>query len=56
MKIDIKIEKKERKTNDDEKNLFSLKMSTYKQTIEGDFDFSELRELIEVIDNAIYQS
>ena len=37
----------------DEEQLFALKIETYKEKLEGKFTFSELRELIEIIDNAI---
>lgn len=37
----------------DEKSMFSFKLSTYKDTVEGKFERSELRQMIETIDNAI---
>lgn len=51
MKIEVKINRREK--TKDESDMFDLKMSTYKQVIEGRFEKSELRELIETIDNAI---
>ncbi len=41
------------KKSDDTKKLFTFKFKTYKDEIEGDFEESELRHLIEIIDNAI---
>ncbi len=51
MKINVKITKVEK--TKDEAHMFDLKLSTYKESIEGRFEKSELRELIGKIDNAI---
>lgn len=51
-KCDVKITP----LRDDEKrdrNWYSVKISTYKQVIEGKFEHWELRDLIGKIDNAI---
>lgn len=40
--------------SDDEKDMFMVNFSTYKQQIQGKFEKSELREIIETIDNAIH--
>ena len=52
MKIDIKITDLPNKV--DGKHMYRLKMTTYKQVIEGNFELSELREMIEIIDNKIH--
>lgn len=51
MKIDVKITRREK--TKDEADMFDLKITTYKQTIEGRFEKSELRHFIQTIDNAI---
>jgi len=51
MKIDVKIIP--RTKTKDESDMFDLKITTYKQKIEGRFEKSELRKLIATIDNAI---
>jgi hypothetical protein len=48
MRIEIKISPIE-----DSRDYYNLTMKTYKQEISGKFEKSELRELIEKIDNAI---
>lgn len=53
MKIDIKITPLERSEDVEDKYMFYLKISSYKEKIEGKFERSELRQLIETIDNAI---
>ncbi len=55
MKLDLKIEylgKKERK-GDAEKDVYFLKFKTYNATIEGKFEKSEIRHMIQILDNAI---
>lgn len=55
MKFDCKIEylgKKEDK-GEAEKHLYHLIFKTYNAQIEGKFEKSELRHLIQIIDNAI---
>ena len=47
MKIDTKVQQLEKE------DYYYLKISNYKQFIEGNFSREELRHLIEVIDNAI---
>jgi len=47
MKIDTKVQQLEKE------DYYYLKISNYKQLIEGNFSREELRHLIEVIDNAI---
>lgn len=41
------------KTKED-KDTYYVKIKTYKDQIEGKFEQSELRHLIEIIDNAIH--
>jgi hypothetical protein len=47
MKIDIKIKQLEKE------DYYYLRIANYKQLVEGNFSREELRNLIEVIDNAI---
>jgi len=55
MKLDLKIEylgKKEKK-GDTEKDMYSLSFKTYNAQISGKFKRSEIRHLIQQLDNAI---
>lgn len=55
MKFDLKIDylgKKENK-GDTEKDLYHLSFKTYNAEITGKFEKSEIRHLIEQLDNAI---
>jgi hypothetical protein len=47
MKIDIKVEQL------DKDDYYYMQIKNYKQVVEGKFSREELRNLIEVIDNAI---
>lgn len=38
----------------DEKDNFLIDFSTYKSNIQGRFEKSEIREIIEILDNAIH--
>ena len=54
MKLDLKIEhlgKKELKT--DEKDMYHISFKTYNASIEGKFERSEIRHMIQILDNAI---
>lgn len=56
MKFDLKIEylgKKEAK-GDAEKHLYNLVFKTYNAQIEGKFEKSEIRNMIQILDNAIW--
>ncbi len=44
-----KVEKK----GEAEKDMFWLKLKTYNATIEGKFEKSEIRHMIQILDNAI---
>lgn len=48
MNIDVKIKRLE-----DQSEYYKLKLSTYKETIEGKFSKEDLRYLIQQIDNEI---
>ena len=48
MNIDVKI-----KILEDKSEYYQLKLSTYKETIEGKFSKEDLRYLIQQIDNEI---
>ena len=48
--MDIKVKCKEVENRED---YYSLEISTYKEKIEGRFERSELRALLETIDNSI---
>jgi|TARA_R100000541_G_scaffold10209_1_gene18031 hypothetical protein len=48
MNIDVKIKRLE-----DQSEYYQLKLSTYKETIEGKFSKEDLRYLIQQIDNEI---
>jgi len=55
MKFDLKIEylgKKESK-HDTDKDMYHLSFKTYNADITGKFERSEIRHLIEMLDNAI---
>jgi len=55
MKYDLKIEhlgKKEDK-HDAEKDMYYLSFKTYNAQISGKFERSELRHIIQILDNAI---
>jgi len=54
MKLDLKIEhlgKKEKKS--DEKDMYHISFKTYNASIDGKFERSEIRHMIEILDNAI---
>tara|TARA_R110002167_G_scaffold331706_1_gene538406 strand:- start:57462 stop:57629 length:168 start_codon:yes stop_codon:yes gene_type:complete len=53
MKIKVRIEQIPNTKEESETNMFRLKLKTYSQEIEGRFERSELRDLIEKIDNGI---
>lgn len=44
-----KVEKK----GDTEKDMFHLSFKTYNATIEGKFEKSEIRHMIQILDNAV---
>ena len=48
MNIDVRIKRFE-----DQSEYYQLKLSTYKETIEGKFSKEDLRYLIQLIDNEI---
>lgn len=55
MKFDLKVNylgKKERK-HDAEKDMYHLTFKTYNATIEGKFEKSELRHIIQILDNVV---
>lgn len=51
MKFDLKITQK---TNDDDRDFFDVSFETYNGKVQGRFEKSELRNIIEIIDNAIH--
>lgn len=55
MKFELKLEALGRteKKNDTEKDMYQLIFKTYNSTIEGKFEKSEIRHIIEILDNAI---
>ena len=55
MKFELKLEALGRteKKNDTEKDMYQLTFKTYNSTIEGKFEKSEIRHIIEILDNAI---
>ena len=55
MKLNLKIDylgKKERK-GDTEKDMYQISFKTYNAEISGKFELSEIRHLIQQLDNAI---
>jgi len=55
MKFDLKVKalgKKENK-HDTEKDMYDLCFKTYNSTIEGKFEKSEIRHMIQILDNAV---
>ena len=55
MKIDITIKElgKSEKRNDTEKHLYQINFKTYNSEISGKFEKSEIRHIIQQLDNAI---
>ena len=55
MKFELKLEDlgKHEKRNDTEKDMYQLTFKTYNSIIEGKFEKSEIRHIIEILDNAI---
>ena len=51
MHIKIRIEKLPK--TKEEKDMFFLKMKTYNEEISGKFEKSEIRHMIQILDNAI---
>ena len=50
-KLDVKHLFKEDKR--EEKDMYSIKFETYNSKVEGKFERSEIRHIIEILDNAI---
>jgi|TARA_R110000803_G_scaffold37110_2_gene79976 hypothetical protein len=50
-KLDVKHLFKEDKK--EEKDMYSIKFETYNSKVEGKFERSEIRHIIEILDNAI---
>lgn len=48
MKIEARV-----KEHGVKKDFYNISLKTYKQVIEGDFERSEIRHLIQILDNAI---
>lgn len=55
MNFDLKLNYlgKTEKKNDAEKDMYYFKFKTYNATIEGKFERSEIRHMIQILDNAI---
>ena len=55
MKFDLKIKDlgKIEKKGDAEKHMYHIEFKTYNATIEGKFERSEIRHMIEILDNSI---
>jgi len=53
MNLTVKIKKANDNTKLSEKSYYNLEIKTYKNTFEGKFERSELRYLIQEIDNGI---
>lgn len=55
MKFELKLKSlgKVEKKHDADKDMFWLTLKTYNATIEGKFEKSEIRHMIQILDNAI---
>jgi hypothetical protein len=53
MNVDVKLDKLYEKDSLSNKNYYYLTIKTYKNVFEGKFERSELRYLIQTIDNGI---
>ena len=53
MKFNLDVKHLYKKDTKEDKDMFSLKFETYNNKIEGSFEKSDLRHIIEILDNAI---
>lgn len=53
MKFECKVKHLQKIDTKEDKDFYSLSFKTYNGTVEGRFEKSELRHLIQIIDNAI---
>jgi hypothetical protein len=55
MKFDLKLQAlgKTEKRGDAEKDMYQLTFKTYNSTVEGKFEKSEIRHIIEILDNEL---
>tara|TARA_R110000822_G_scaffold252692_2_gene379315 strand:+ start:1120 stop:1284 length:165 start_codon:yes stop_codon:yes gene_type:complete len=54
MKFELKLQNLGKQENrNEEKDMYQLTFKTYNSTVEGKFEKSEIRHIIEILDNAI---
>jgi hypothetical protein len=53
MKFDLKINHLGKTDKREDKDMYSLTFKTYNANIEGKFERSEIRHMIQILDNAI---
>jgi len=53
MNFDLKVTHLYKEDKKEEKDMYSLKLKTYNGQVEGKFERSEIRHIIEILDNAI---
>tara|TARA_R110000787_G_scaffold11896_1_gene38822 strand:+ start:1370 stop:1534 length:165 start_codon:yes stop_codon:yes gene_type:complete len=54
MKFELKLQNLGKQENrNEEKDMYQLTFKTYNSTVEGRFEKSEIRHIIEILDNAI---
>lgn len=53
MKFDCKVKHLRKEDSNEDRDFYNLTFKTYNSTIEGRFERSEIRHLIQILDNAI---
>lgn len=53
MKFDCKVQHLRKEDSKEDRDFYKLSFKTYNSTIEGKFERSEIRHLIQILDNAI---
>lgn len=53
MKFECKVQHLRKEDTKEDKDWYNLTFKTYNSTIEGKFERSEIRHLIQILDNAI---
>jgi hypothetical protein len=53
MKFNLEAKHLYKKDEKEEKDMYSLKFETYNSKVEGKFERSDIRHIIEILDNAI---
>jgi len=53
MKFECKVQHLRKEDSKEDRDFYNLTFKTYNSTIEGKFERSEIRHLIQILDNAI---